>query len=154
MNKKAKIIIKTIAGTIAVIGAVTGGMAGYIYQRNKKKMSEHEEQNNLMYTVNCGGLTVKTKEDTDNVFLSSIFSVVKLDLTEHPVVHNVTIDILSICSGVRIIVPDGVKVTCDVSVKSGNISNEVKECDDDSCPVIRIIGNSICSGISIQKGVL
>lgn len=152
MNKKAKTVVKTVAGTIGVIGAVTGGMAGYMYQKNKKKLSEHEGQNNLMYTVNLGGLTIKTKEDTDNVFLSSTFSGIKIDMTEHPIAHDVMIDLMAIYSGVNIYVPEGVKVICDVSVKSGNILNEAEECDDPFAPVVHIVGNSMYSGIAIRKG--
>lgn len=150
--KTSKKILKTVAGVVLTAGASVLGFSCYLVAKNKKKLCQCDGQNNIMYTLNFGQVSITTESNTDNVLLAIAFSGAEIDMTKAPVVHDVTIDLLSYFSGITITVPEGVQVICDASCESSGVTNEAGSPDAENAPVVRVTGKAVCCGITICRG--
>lgn len=151
MAKKAS-IAKAFVGVTA---AAVAGKVVYDKYKIVKEKFEKEEKESICdevkkYNAVC---TSKTIEIEDEVFLGceikSIASKLILDLSLAVFEKDTYINFKSDASSVKIVLPEGVNVTCDIENVASGIKNLVANVDEIGIHTVFIIGKSTMSNIEV-----
>lgn len=151
MAKKLS-IAKAFVGVTAV--AVTGKVVYDKYKIVKEKFEKEENESILdevkKYNAVC---TSKTVDIEDEVFtgceIKSIASKLVLDLSLAVFEKDAYINFKSDASSVKVILPEGVNVTCDIENVASTIKNLVVDTDEIGIHTVFIIGKSTLSSIEV-----
>lgn len=152
-SSKNKVSVgNAVKGIAAVTGFFAAVMAGSsaIYQRNVKKMKEHENQNNMMYHVSLGSREVKVGARTDGAYLSCLLGGMQVILPERPENKNVYIEVFNLFGKMIVFVPENVNVSYEGEEIAGKVTMTVLPVLEEDIPIVHITGKTICSEIVIR----
>lgn len=156
INEKEKsnigTVIKVAAGAaVAFFAAVSAGVV-FLYRRSMKRMKDQEEkQNNKMEIIALGSHKTTVGQDVDNAYLSCLLGKNVISFEEVPS-KNVLLDVCGIFSSLTIIVPESVKVVCDVELAHGKLCEELPADEEtEGTPTVKIIGRMVCSTINVER---
>lgn len=149
MAKKLKKAVIGI-GALAVAGKV-----GYNkYKTIKEKFAKEENDSaDLEVKKYTAFFTKKTVEIEDEEFngcdVKSVASNMVLDLGLARFDKDVYINFESTAGCLKIILPEGVNVTCDIEKAASNVKNLVDNVEEEDIHTVYIIGKSVCSSIEV-----
>lgn len=138
------------AGALAVAGKV-----GYNKYKGIKEKFDKEENESLDLEVKKynGIFTKKVVEVEDEEFngceVKVIGSSAVIDLGLATFEKDVYINFESKLSNVKIVLPEGVNVTCDIEKTASNIKNLVDNVDEEGIHTVYVIGNAFISNVEI-----
>jgi len=145
-----------IKGIVAVTSFFAAIMAGSsaIYQRNVKKMQQHEKQNNMMYHVTLGSREVKVGNRTDGAYLSCLLGGIQVILPDNPENFNLNLEVFNLFGKMIVYVPENMNVSYEGEEKLGKVTMTVLPIaetseDERRIPTVHITGKTICSEIVI-----
>ena len=141
-----------------VLGVGAAAVAGKVVLDKFKQTKERyakEENDSLddeIRKYNAIG-EKKVIEVEDEVFsgceLKSVASKTVLDLGLAVFEKDVYINFTSTGSCVTIILPEGVKVTCDITRKMSGVKNLVDNVEEEGIHTVYVIGKAVCSSVEI-----
>jgi len=149
---KKKSFAKAFVGVTAL--AVTGKVVYDKYKILKEKFEKEEKESICeevkKYNAVCTSKSVEIEdEDFEGCEIKAIASKFIIDLCLAVFEKDAYINFKSDASIVKIILPEGVNVTCDIENVASGIKNLVVNVDEEDIPTVFIIGKSTLSSIEI-----
>ena len=149
---KKKSIAKAFVGVTAL--AVAGKVVYDKYKILKEKFEKEETESICdevkKYNAVCTSKSIEIEdEDFEGCEIKAIASKLILDLSLAVFEKDAYINFKSDASIVKIILPEGVNVTCDIENVASGIKNLVVNVDEEDIPTVFIIGKSTLSSIEI-----
>ena len=149
---KKKSIAKVFVGVTAL--AVAGKVVYDKYKILKEKFEKEETESICdevkKYNAVCTSKSIEIEdEDFEGCEIKAIASKLILDLSLAVFEKDAYINFKSDASIVKIILPEGVNVTCDIENVASGIKNLVVNVDEEDIPTVFIIGKSTLSSIEI-----
>jgi len=149
---KKKSIAKAFVGVTAL--AVTGKLVYDKYKILKEKFEKEEKESICdevkKYNAVCTSKSIEIEdEDFEGCEIKAIASKLILDLSLAVFEKDTYINFKSDAGIVKIILPEGVNVTCDIENVISSIKNLVVNVDEEDIPTVFIIGKSTVSSIEI-----
>ena len=149
---KKKSFAKAFVGVTAL--AVTGKVVYDKYKILKEKFEKEEKESICAevkkYNAVCTSKSIEIQdEDFEGCEIKAIASKLILDLSLAAFEKDAYINFKSDASIVKIILPEGVNVTCDIENIVSSIKNLVVNVEEEDIPSVFIIGKSTISAIEI-----
>ena len=149
---KKRSFAKAFVGVTAL--AVAGKVVYDKYKILKEKFDKEENESICdevkKYNAVCKSKSVEIEdEDFEGCEIKAIASKLMLDLSLAVFEKDAYINFKSDASIVKIILPEGVNVTCDIENIASGIKNLVVNIDEEDIPTVFIIGKSTVSSIEI-----
>lgn len=151
MGKK-RFFTKTMVGLTAV---AVGAKVAYDKYKIVKDRFEKEENDSLYeeikkYNAVCTNKIVEVEDDAfAGCEVKTIASKLILDLSLAVFEKDVYINFKSDMSIVKVILPEGVNVTCDIESKASRVHNTVENSAEDGISTVYIIGTAKASNIDV-----
>lgn len=149
-KRKKKHIFLKLFGVLMGVGASIVGASALLYRKNMKKMEACEGEYNMMYSIVLGKQDVEVGEKIQNVFLSSTLGTMNLDMTKHPIVNDIKVEVFCLAGNVDIKLPQGVKVVYDGKDLLGDIECKMPECSSEEAFTVHISRNTLMSKMKIS----
>lgn len=149
---KKKSIAKAFVGITAI--AVAGKVVYDKYKILKEKFDKEENESICeevkKYNAVCTSKSIEIEdEEFQGCEIKAVASKLLLDLSLAVFEKDAYINFKSDASVVKIVLPEGINVTCDIDNVVSSIKNLVVNVDEEDIPTVFIIGKATVSTIEI-----
>lgn len=149
---KKKSIAKAFVGVTAL--AVTGKVVYDKYKIVKEKFEKEENESICeevkKYNAVCTSKSIEIEdEEFKGCEIKAVASKLFLDLSLAVFEKDTYINFKSDASYVKIVLPEGINVTCDIDNVVSGIKNLVANVEEEDIPTVFIIGKATLSSIEI-----
>ena len=155
LPKKKSCFGKKLLITAAVIG--TAAVAVKSIKRLVEEKKEDLERGNqyrdtkeYLNVFNGQNLVIDGSEECKDMKFKVMFAGSIVNMTAANITKDISLEIASVCGGIRILIPEGVNVQADCKALASGIANQTEYIAGQ--PTIYISGKLFCSGLQIQAG--
>jgi predicted membrane protein len=148
-KRKKRRLIKYFIAYAAI--RTTVKTAGKLIDKYNEGPEIAEDSDVVNYSVAFKGREVKLDHELfSGATINTVFSGLKLDLSNAIIEEDVDIFCKSTLSGISIIVPENVKVDITTNSKLSAVANNVPGINDDTVPTIHIHSENLLTGIDVK----
>lgn len=149
---KKTTLLKAALGIAGAYVVASGAGVALLSVSAGKRMGEHEDANNMMYSNAIGSKKVIVNPDTDYAYINCINGSTNIFLNELPVHYDMYLNLGSACATYNIKLPEDVRVVIEGIGNKTVVKNKYPETEDESLPTVHIdINHTSFTSVSIAK---
>lgn len=155
LPKKKSSFGKKLFVTAAIIGttAVAVKSIKRLVEAKKEDLergNQYRDTKEYLNVFNGQNLVIDGSEECKDMKIKAMFAGSVINMTAANITKDISLEITSVCGGIRLLIPEGINVQTDCKALASGIANPTEYVAGQ--PTIYISGNLFCSGLQIQTG--